>query len=67
MGPQSDGRLAVALVVLAGLAGMVWFTMDPGKFRYVAWLMLSFSAFRMLVLRFGTRYSGKGSTRQGRE
>jgi len=60
--PRSDGRLAVALVVLAVVALLVWQTMDPGRFRYVAWLMLGFSAFRMLVQRFRPGYSRRGST-----
>ncbi|SFS21197.1 hypothetical protein SAMN05421771_4084 [Granulicella pectinivorans] len=62
MTPRGDGRLVIALVLLAGLALLVWQTMDPGRFRYVAWLMLGFSAFRVLVLRFRPRYSGTGST-----
>ena len=67
MTPRGDGRLVVALVLLAGLALLVWQTMEPGRFRYVAWLMLGFSAFRMLVLRFRPRYSGRGSSRHGSE
>jgi hypothetical protein len=61
MGPQGNGRLAIGLTVLAVLAILAWQTMEPGKFRYVTWLLLGFSAFRMLLLRFRSRYSSSGS------
>jgi len=61
MSPQSNGRLIVGFALLAFLAVLVWLTMDPGRFRQVAWLMLGFSAFRMTILRFRSRYSGSGS------
>ena len=57
MGPQGNGRLAIGLTVLAILALLAWLTMEPGKFRYLTWLLLGFSAFRMLLLRFRSRYS----------
>ena len=57
MGPQGNGRLAIGLAVLAILALLAWLTMEPGKFRYLTWLLLGFSAFRMLLLRFRSRYS----------
>jgi hypothetical protein len=59
--PQSNGRLAICLTVLAVLAILAWQTMEPGKFRYLTWLLLGFSAFRMLLLRFRSRYSSNGS------
>ena len=61
MGPQSNGRLAIGLTVLAVLAILAWQTMEPGKFRYLTWLLLGFSAFRMLLLRLRSRYSSSGS------
>ena len=63
MGPQGNGRLAIGLTILAVLAILAWQTMEPGKFRYLTWLLLGFSAFRMLLLRFRSRYSGNGSER----
>ena len=59
MQPQSNGRLSVGLAVLAVLAVLAWQTIEPGKFRYLTWLLLGFSAFRMLLLRFRSRYSSK--------
>ena len=61
MSPQGNGRLVIALVCLSAAAVAVWWTMEPGRFRYVAWLMLGFSAFRMVILRFRSRYSSNGS------
>jgi hypothetical protein len=59
--PQGNGRLAIGLTVLAVLAILAWETMEPGKFRYLTWLLLGFSAFRMFLLRFRSRYSSSGS------
>jgi hypothetical protein len=67
MRPQGDGRLAIGLAVIAALALLAWQTMEPGKFRSVTWLLLGFSAFRMLLLRFRSRYSSSGSIEDGQE
>jgi hypothetical protein len=66
MRPQGDGRLATGLAVIVTLALLAWQTMDPGKFRTLTWLLLGFSAFRMLLLRFRSRYSSNGSA-EGRQ
>ncbi|WP_419804239.1 hypothetical protein [Terriglobus sp.] len=50
-GPGSQGRMAVALVVIAGAALGVWLTMDPGKYRTLSWVVLGFFAFRVLIGR----------------
>jgi len=67
MRPQGDGRLAIGLAVIAALALLAWQTMEPGKFRSLTWLLLGFSAFRMLLLRFRSRYSSNGSVEGRRE
>jgi hypothetical protein len=51
MTPSGDGRLVVALVVLALLAVLVWRTMEPGKFQQLSWLLLGFFAFRVVLTR----------------
>ena len=61
MEPSGMGRLLVSLAVLALLALAVWFTMEPGRFQYFAWLALGFFAFRVLLLRLRTRYSEKNA------
>ena len=66
MRPQGDGRLAIGLAVIAALALLASQTMEPGKFRSLTWLLLGFSAFRMLLLRFRSRYSSNGSV-EGRQ
>jgi hypothetical protein len=40
MDPAGDGRMVVALIVLALLAALVWRTMEPGKMQQVTWLGL---------------------------
>jgi hypothetical protein len=55
MAPSGDGRLVVALVVLAVLAVLVWRTMEPGKFQELSWLLLGFFAFRVVLTRVRSR------------
>jgi hypothetical protein len=55
MAPSGDGRLVVALVVLAVLAVLVWRTMEPGKFQELSWLLLGFFAFRIVLTRMRKR------------
>lgn len=50
-GPGSQQRMAVALVVIAGAAIGVWLTIDPGKYRTLAWVLLGFFAFRVVIGR----------------
>ena len=50
-GPGSQQRMVVALVVIAGAAIGVWLTIDPGKYRTLAWVLLGFFAFRVLIGR----------------
>ena len=50
-GPGSQTRMTVALVVIAGAAMGVWLTMEPGKYRTLAWVLLGFFAFRVLIGR----------------
>jgi len=55
MAPSGDGRLVVALVVLAVLAVLVWLTMEPGKMQELSWLLLGFFAFRVVLTRMRSR------------
>jgi hypothetical protein len=48
-GPAGNGRLVVALVVLALLAVLVWQTMEPGKYQQLTWLLLGFFAVRVVL------------------
>jgi len=49
MSPSSNGRMVVALVVLALLAVLVWRTMEPGKYQQLTWLLLGFFALRTVL------------------
>ena len=41
-GPGSQQRMIVALLVIAGAAVGVGLTMDAGKYRALAWVLLGF-------------------------
>ena len=56
-GPGSKQRMIVALVVIASAAVGVWFTMEPGKYRFLAWVLLGFFAFRVAIGRMRGRLS----------
>jgi hypothetical protein len=49
MTPAGTGRMLVAIVVLAGMAVLVWRTMEPGKYQQLTWLLLGFFAFRVML------------------
>jgi hypothetical protein len=57
MSPRSSGRFVVSLGVLALLAVLVWFTIDPGKMQQVTWLLLGFFAFRIVIANFRSHSS----------
>ncbi len=55
MEPGSSGRMAVALVVLALLAVLVWRTMEAGRYQQLTWLLIAFFAFRVVLARLKAR------------
>ena len=59
MSPDSKGRAIVALCVIAGIAIAALFTMEPGKFRFLVWLLMGFIALRICLVRLRLRYSNK--------
>jgi hypothetical protein len=52
--PSGNGRMVVALFVLASLAVAVWFTMERGKLQNLTWILLGFFAFRVVLARLRT-------------
>ncbi|SEB59492.1 hypothetical protein SAMN05443244_1261 [Terriglobus roseus] len=50
-GPGSHQRMVVALLVIAIAAVGVYFTVEPGKYRSLAWVVLGFFAFRVWIGR----------------
>ena len=67
MAPAGTGRMVVALVVLGILALLVWRTIDPGKMQQLAWLLLGFFAFRVLIGWQRTRKMGSGQSESERD
>jgi hypothetical protein len=55
MAPAGNGRMLVALLVLAALAFLVWRTMEPGKYQQLTWLLLGFFAVRVVLGRLRAR------------
>jgi hypothetical protein len=53
--PAGDARLWIALSAFAALALLAWWTMEPGKFRSLTWVLLGFFAFRVVLTRLGSR------------
>ena len=53
--PASTGRLVVGLGILGLLALSVFWTMEPGKYRDLTWVLLAFFAFRSVLARLRTR------------
>ena len=53
--PAGEGRMVIALVVLALMAVLAWQTMEAGKFRDVVWLVFGFFAFRVILTRVRSR------------
>lgn len=47
--------MMVALGVIAVAALGVWLTMDAGKYRLLAWVLLGFFAFRIVLGRMRQR------------
>ncbi|SNT22529.1 hypothetical protein SAMN05421770_105270 [Granulicella rosea] len=55
LSPRSNGRMVVALIVMAVMAVSVLWTMEPGKYRNLVWILLGFFTFRILLGRLGSR------------
>ena len=53
--PAGSGRLAIALAGFAALALAAWWTLEPGKFRSLTWVLLGFFAFRVVLLHLRSR------------
>ncbi len=49
LSPAGSSRLLVAAFLLAALAVAVFFTMEPGKYRSLTWILLAFFAFRVVL------------------
>ena len=55
LSPSGAGRMVVALGVLVVMAVSVWLTMEPGRYRTLAWVVLAFFAFRIVLGRMRAR------------
>ena len=55
LSPAGTGRMVVALAVFGVLALSVFFSMEPGKYRTLTFILLGFFAFRVLLGRLRSR------------
>ncbi len=55
MTPGGIGRLGVALLVLALLGASAFFTMEPGGYRTLTFLLLAFFGVRVVLGRVRSR------------
>ena len=55
LSPAGSGRLLISLAVLASLALLAWFTMEPGQYRALTFVLLGFFAFRIALARLRRR------------
>ena len=53
--PASSGRMIVALLIIALIATSAFFTMEPGKFRSLCFVLLAFFALRIVLGRLRSR------------
>jgi hypothetical protein len=47
--------MVVALVVIGFMAVSAWFTLEPGKYRDLTWVLLAFFGFRVVIGRLRSR------------
>ncbi len=64
LSPAGSGRMKIALAAIALLALASWLTMEPGKFRFLTWLLLGLIAFRIVLTRLRSRYDGRAVKQQ---
>ena len=57
MSPAAKARTAAGM--LLGLMALAWFTLDPGKVRLVALLILGMFLFRVVIHAARSRYDEK--------
>ncbi|WP_162536765.1 hypothetical protein [Granulicella sp. WH15] len=55
LSPGSNGRMAIALVLMGLLAVSAWATMEPGKYRTLTLILLAFFAARVMLGRLRSR------------
>jgi len=55
LSPAGSGRLLISFALLALLATLSWFTMEPGRYRALTLVLLGFFAFRIALARVRSR------------
>jgi hypothetical protein len=55
MSPAGTGRMVVALALIAAVGLSAWFTMEPGKYRALTFVLLAFFGVRVVLGRLRSR------------
>ncbi len=55
LSPAGSGRLVIAFAILALLGILSLVTMDPGRYRTLAFILLGFFAFRIVLAYMRSR------------
>ena len=55
LSPAGSGRMVIALLLIALIATSAFFTMEPGKFRDLCFILLAFFALRIVLGRLRSR------------
>jgi hypothetical protein len=53
--PAGGGRMIVALLLMALIAASAFWTMEPGKFRDLCFVLLAFFALRIVLGKLRSR------------
>ncbi len=55
LSPAGSGRMVIALLLIGLIAASAFWTMEPGKFRNLCFILLAFFAFRVVLGRLRSR------------
>ena len=55
LSPASSGRMVIALLLLGLVAASAWWTMEPGRYRDLCFVLLAFFALRVTLGRLRSR------------
>jgi len=55
LSPAGSGRMVIALLLLGLIAVSAWWTMEPGRYRDLCFVLLAFFAVRVTLGRLRSR------------
>jgi hypothetical protein len=55
LSPAGSGRMVIALLLLGLIAASAWWTMEPGRYRDLCFVLIAFFAVRVTLGRLRSR------------